>query len=578
MTRRRPATADETGSATPESSEPAGAPATTPAEPGGDSPVSAEAAPADEQVTQVLPATEAQAAVAAAAAQPAAAAEQPTVVGDQPTAAIEQPPPVRDLPAGIDPNELADAPIASARRGKLRRRLRYLRAVRDLLLRDLGGFTYEIERSAGGTAEDTQRRLIEAKTNRIATLDTEVRGLESRLGEPHGGALLREPGIGGTCPECGEIHASDAHYCARCGAPLDAKARARRDAAVAAVHQTTSSHAVTPEPAPASVLWAAGPRPEHKAEPDEDEDTQPSLATSQWLALRPHAAGEQGEEPAAKGDKSAATADEPAAKGDEPAAMGDDSAAKGDEPGARAGDPAAKRGEAATTGEPATANEAAKTAEPAAKGGEAATAGEPAEADEPAKAAEPVAKADEPGAAAADEAPLSERTALWLGAKPAEETEQADPPAPQTVAAKRAGARSRATGQRAAETPAPSEPRDAAEKPKRPRATRAKKPAAATGETAPATATDETAPATASGETAPATDETAPATASGETAPAAPSGETAPAEGEEAPAKPKRTRAKKPAPDFAPEPNGRRDDPVVPPQGDPLTSRPEQGS
>ena len=49
--------------------------------------------------------------------------------------------------------------------------------------------------------------------------------------------MLREPGIGGTCPECGELHASDAHYCSRCGEPLDAKARARRDAAIAAAAQ-----------------------------------------------------------------------------------------------------------------------------------------------------------------------------------------------------------------------------------------------------------------------------------------------------------------------------------------------------
>ena len=477
LTRRRPATADETGTATPESSEPAGAPADTPDESGGGSPVPA---PAEEQATQVLPAT---------GEQPAQPVEQPTVVeAAQPTQAIQPPAPVRDLPAGIDPNELADAPVASARRGKLRRRLRYLRAVRDLLLRDLGGFAYEIQRSAGGIAQETHKRLIEAKTNRLAALDSEVRGLESRLGEPHSGALLREPGIGGTCPECGEIHASDAHYCARCGAPLDAKARARRDAAVAAAaHQTTSSHPATPEPAPASVLWAAGPRPEHKPESEEDEDTHPSFATSQWLALRPHAPAEQA--PAAKGEEPAAT--EPAAKADAPVATAGEAAAKAAEP--------------------------AKADEPAAQ------------ADEPAKADEPAATTDDPGA---EEAPLSERTATWLGAiKPPDDAEKADPPAPQTVAAKRGGTRARATGESAEKATD-----DAGDKPKRPRGTRAKKPA--------------------------------------------PPESAEAASGEEAPAKPKRTRAKKPSPgpEFAPEPNGRRDDPVTPPHGDALTSRPEQGS
>ncbi len=252
LTRRRPATADETGPTGPASSEPAGAPAETPVEPGGDQPVPApeaataqpapEAQPsADEQATQVIPAT-----------------------GDQ-TVAIPAVATVRDLPAGVDPTEYADAPEASAPRGKVRRRLRYLRRMRDLLLRDLGGFTFEIRRTAGGTADETQQRLVESKMKRIEALDAEVRALEARLGEPHAGTVLREPGIGGACPECGELYASDAHYCARCGTPLDAKARARHDAAVAAaVQQTTGSHPVA-EPAPASLLWAAGPRPAREA-------------------------------------------------------------------------------------------------------------------------------------------------------------------------------------------------------------------------------------------------------------------------------------------------------------------------
>jgi hypothetical protein len=299
LTRRRPATADETGPAAPASSEPAGAPAETPVEPGGDQPVpapeAATAVPAsegDEQATQVIPAT-----------------------GEQ-TVAIPAVATVRDLPAGVDPTEYADAPEASAPRGKVRRRLRYLRRMRDLLLRDLGGFTYEIRRTAGGTADETQRRLLESKMKRIEALDSEVRGLEARLGEPHTGAVLREPGIGGACPECGELYASDAHYCARCGTPLDAKARARRDAAVAAaVQQTTGSHQVA-EPAPASLLWAAGPRPAAKPEETAPEEEPQSELTSQWLTLPPRPETAEEEPPAAAESEAAAEAEaapEPAA-------------------------------------------------------------------------------------------------------------------------------------------------------------------------------------------------------------------------------------------------------------------------
>ena len=276
LTRRRPATADENRSPATASSEPVAAPAETPAEPGGQQPVP-RSAPAEtgaepgrrqpaagEQATVILPATTEQPAV------PAQPLPAWTVAADQPTAFAyaAQPAPARDLPAGVDPADLAAAPAASSRRGKLRRRLRYLRHVRVLLLRDLGGFTYEVHRTAGGTAQEPQRRLAAAKAQRISALDAEVRALESRLGEPHE-TLLREPGIGGTCPECGELHASDAHFCSRCGTALDEKARAQR----AAEQPTTGSHAMV-EPQPASVLWAGGPRPAPEPSPAGEEDVE----------------------------------------------------------------------------------------------------------------------------------------------------------------------------------------------------------------------------------------------------------------------------------------------------------------
>jgi hypothetical protein len=348
LSRRRPATADETGSPAPESSEPAEAPAETPAEPGGGQPVpaeqSAEQPVPDEQATQVLP----------------AATEAP--------AEPVSPAPVRDLPAGIDPGELATAPAASASRGRLRRRLRYLRAVRDLLLRDLGGFMYEIHRSAGGAPQEPQRKLAESKARRIETVDAEVRALEAHLAEPHAGAVLREPGVGGLCPECGELHASDAQYCARCGAPLTGKARAKRDAAVAAAAQPATGAQPAAEPAPASVLWAGGTRPRTAPEPEtEKEKTDPSAVTSKWLALpkKPEDAPAT-TRPAPKPAEGPAASDEvsePAA-GDE-AAPASDAEAAGDEAPTTAHEP-----EAPTTAHepeaPTTAHEPAAGDEPAA--------------------------------------------------------------------------------------------------------------------------------------------------------------------------------------------------------------------
>jgi zinc-ribbon domain len=373
LTRRRPATADENRSPATASSEPVAAPAETPAEPGGGQPVPAE------QPTVLLPATTEQPAV------PAQPLPAWTVAADQPTAFAyaAQPAPARDLPAGVDPADLAAAPAASSRRGKLRRRLRYLRHVRELLLRDLGGFTYEIHRTAGGTAQEPQRRLATAKAQRITTLDAEVRALESRLGEPHE-TLLREPGIGGTCPECGELHASDAHFCSRCGTALDEKARAQR----AAEQPTTGTQSVV-EPQPASVLWAGGPRPapEPSAAEQEDVAEPPASVTSQWLATDQPTTFSRAAQPAKANDPAPEppTAEAPVAEPDEAAPPKPATAAARAKP-KRAAKPRkpAKRAPA----KPRAAAPPAEDAKPAAEG--------PAPpADEP-KPAEPESEAPKP--------------------------------------------------------------------------------------------------------------------------------------------------------------------------------------
>ena len=316
---RRPATADENRSQT-ESSDPTATPATA----GGEQPLHG----GDDQPTQVLADTsdpvtrewaigptgwsgpKAPEMTATPGATVPIAGQFPERAPDQTQAERSH---ARDLPAGVDPAELEHVP-ASARRGRLRRRLRYLRSVRELLLRDLGGLTYEIHRSASGAGEHTQ--VQRTKAERIATLDAEVRALETRLGEPHPATTLREAGIGGACPECGELHASDAHFCSRCGTPLDAKARAKREAPAA-----------PEESRPASALWAGlrGRKPAEAAEaaesaeaaePAEPTADKPAAVTGEWLgtgdqpttfdrAVQPNTGAPAAEEKPADGDPAA---------------------------------------------------------------------------------------------------------------------------------------------------------------------------------------------------------------------------------------------------------------------------------
>jgi hypothetical protein len=176
------------------------------------------------------PGTDAAEVEPATVVEPATAAEPAAAGATVPEAEV----PGRDLPAGVDLDELQAVPVGSAGRGKLRRRARYLRHVRELLLRDLGGFYAEAHRSEQGP--DAHRRLLDAKARRLVTLDAEVRELEERLAEPHAETVLREPGIGGACPECGELFGSGARFCSRCAAPLTG--RAARERAAGRAHAT----------------------------------------------------------------------------------------------------------------------------------------------------------------------------------------------------------------------------------------------------------------------------------------------------------------------------------------------------
>ena len=123
------------------------------------------------------------------------------------------------LPAdGAELDKLVGARPATRRRSRVRRRLRHLRAVRELLLRDLGGLVYEIHRS-GTAGEETPSRLVAAKLARLTTLDGELHELQTVLHD-HRGPVVREPGIGGACPQCGELFGSDARFCWACGTPV----------------------------------------------------------------------------------------------------------------------------------------------------------------------------------------------------------------------------------------------------------------------------------------------------------------------------------------------------------------------
>jgi hypothetical protein len=119
------------------------------------------------------------------------------------------------VPAGAEPADPAAPPQPTFRnRGRLRRRMRFLRRVRELGYRDLGGLVFDQHRF-NRPSED----LVRAKVAALAAVDSELRALEDALRDKRDITELREPGVS-ACPRCGTLHGSDANFCPSCGLAL----------------------------------------------------------------------------------------------------------------------------------------------------------------------------------------------------------------------------------------------------------------------------------------------------------------------------------------------------------------------
>ena len=170
---------------------------------------------------------------AAAGGSPAGAA----AADDQQTQVI-----VQELPDG------SGAQATSFRdRGRLRRRLRFLRRTRELAFRDIGGLIFDMRRF-GRERPD----LVEAKINALAAVDQELRALERVLDDRRPVHELREPGIT-SCARCGALHSSDSNFCPNCGLQIGGpRAMGEVGGAIAAPPQPPQAPLPsTPAPAPA---------------------------------------------------------------------------------------------------------------------------------------------------------------------------------------------------------------------------------------------------------------------------------------------------------------------------------------
>ena len=138
-------------------------------------------------------------------------------------------------------------------RGKLRRRLRFLRRARELAFRDIGGLMFDMRRFGRDRPD-----LVDAKISALAAVDQELRALERILDDRRPLHELREPGVT-SCARCGALHASESNFCPHCGLQVGGpRAMGEVGGAIAAPPQpppapiapTAAQQAPAPPPAP----------------------------------------------------------------------------------------------------------------------------------------------------------------------------------------------------------------------------------------------------------------------------------------------------------------------------------------
>jgi hypothetical protein len=186
-----------------------------------------------------------------------------TVTTDAPAQAQDQSPPappagaaIAAEPSGSQPGDSAGAqPGGFQSRGRARRRARFLRKARELAYRDLGGLVFNLHRF--GARNDA---LVLAKLTTLTQIDTELRAIESALGERRPITVLREAGIT-ACPRCAAIHGSEDSFCPNCGLSMGRHADLPIGGAAAAPAPAAQPAASAPAPAPSPQTTVSAPAP-----------------------------------------------------------------------------------------------------------------------------------------------------------------------------------------------------------------------------------------------------------------------------------------------------------------------------
>src|SRR4051794_4928988 len=152
-----------------------------------------------------------------------------------------------DVPAGIDRGAAAVTPTGSRERGRMRRRLRELRRLREAQLLELGALVLEAHKHG---RDDSP--VIKSKAAEAAATDAEARALAEALETEAGLETIVSAGIAGPCPTCGTLASTASRFCSTCGTPLDGRPEAAPRAEQPAAAETPLADAREADTAPAA--------------------------------------------------------------------------------------------------------------------------------------------------------------------------------------------------------------------------------------------------------------------------------------------------------------------------------------
>jgi hypothetical protein len=182
--------------------------------------------------------------------------------------------------AAAEPSSSTVEEPGFAARGRMRRRLRFLRKARELAYRDLGGLVFNLHRF--GQRNDA---LVIAKLNTIGDIDSQLRALEAELKARQPVTVLREAGIT-ACVRCAAIHASEDRFCPNCGLALGR--HADLPIAVAAPLASAPAPPSSAQPAPSSQPDPRTQRAQPAAPPSaQPAPSAPAAASAAPVASKP---------------------------------------------------------------------------------------------------------------------------------------------------------------------------------------------------------------------------------------------------------------------------------------------------